>query len=94
MVAVSQLDIENKLMEVLSRSDGMIKGIVDLMFEEEDGIVLVDYKSDRGISAERLAERYDIQLRLYKSAIELTMNKKVKAAYLYSFELKRSVHIF
>ena len=39
MVAVSQLDIENKLMEVLSRSDGMIKGIVDLMFEEEEGEV-------------------------------------------------------
>ena len=93
MVAVNQLKIDVPLKEALSRSDGMIKGIVDLMFEEEGEIVLVDYKSDRGTSAERLAERYQVQLQLYRSAIELTMNKKVREAYLYSFELKRKIPI-
>ena len=93
MVAVRQLDIDSDLMEVLSRSDGMIKGIVDLMFEENGEIIIVDYKSDRGVSAQKLAERYSVQLRLYRSAIELTMRKKVRAAYLYSFELKRSIPV-
>ncbi len=93
MVAVAQLDIENEIMERLKKSDGMIKGIVDLMFEEDDEIVIVDYKSDHGISAEKLAERYSVQLRLYKSAIELTERKKVKEAFLYSFELRRSIPI-
>jgi len=86
MVAVSELDIENDALEKLKKSDGMIKGIIDLMFEEEDGIVIVDYKSDRGVSLEKLKERYSMQLRLYKAAIELTTKKKVKEAYLYSFE--------
>ncbi|MCM1270382.1 MAG: helicase-exonuclease AddAB subunit AddA [Ruminococcus flavefaciens] len=93
MVAVAQLEIENELMELLKKSDGMIKGIVDLMFEEEDGIVIVDYKSDHGVSAERLAERYNVQLRLYKSAIEITAKKRVKEAFLYSFELRKVIPI-
>ena len=93
MVAVSQLDVSNDTLDKLKKSDGMIKGIIDLMFEEKDGIVIVDYKSDRGISLQKLKERYSMQLRLYKAAIELTTGKKVKEAYLYSFELKKYVSV-
>ena len=56
-----------------------------------DGIVIVDYKSDRGVSLAALRERYAMQLRLYKAAIELTTGKKVKETMLYSFELKESI---
>ncbi|MBR4626369.1 MAG: UvrD-helicase domain-containing protein [Ruminococcus sp.] len=93
MVAVSQLDIENELMRKLKGSDGMIKGIIDLMFEEDGAVVIVDYKSDRGTSAEKLAERYRVQLDLYRSAIELTVKLPVKEAYLYSFELKKQIPV-
>lgn len=93
MVAVAHLDIDNSLMELLKRSDGMIKGIVDMMFEEDDGTVIVDYKSDRGVTAGELAERYRTQLQLYKSAMELTMKKKIKETYLYSVELKKEIPI-
>jgi len=71
----------------------MIKGIVDMMFEEEDGLVIVDYKSDRGVSAVELAKRYSVQLQLYKAAVELTVKKKVKAMYLYSIELEKEIPI-
>ena len=91
MVALSQLKIDSELFDALKSSDGMIKGIADLMFEEDGEIVLVDYKSDRGISENRLREKYKAQLSLYRSAIELTMKKKVKQALLYSFELKKAV---
>ena len=93
MVSISQLDLDNGIMERFRNSDGMIKGIIDLMFEEDDGIVVVDYKSDRGISASRLEERYRIQIQLYKSAIELIFGKRVKEAYLYSFQLEKSIPI-
>ena len=93
MVAVSQLDIDNELMEKLRNSDGMIKGIIDLMFEENGELIIVDYKSDRGISAEKAAERYSTQLKLYRSAIELTTNMKVRELYLYSFELKKEIKL-
>lgn len=93
MAAASQLDIDNELMRKLSSSDGMIKGIIDLVFEEDGGLVIVDYKSDRGISSDKLAERYTVQLRLYRAAAELTMNKKVREVYLYSFELRKAIKV-
>jgi ATP-dependent helicase/nuclease subunit A len=93
MVAVSQLEIEDELMQKLRHSDGMIKGIIDLMFEENGEIIIVDYKSDRGVSEKTFAERYSIQLKLYSAAIELTMKKKVHEAYLYSFELRKAIKI-
>lgn len=91
IAAVSELDTSDRLSDVMKNSGGMIKGIIDLIFEEDDGFVIVDYKSDRGASAQKLAERYALQLRLYRSAVELTMCKKVKAAYLYSFELQKAI---
>lgn len=93
MVAVSELTLENGIMDRFKGSDGMIKGIVDLMFEEDDGLVIVDYKSDRGVSEKRLAERYRIQIQLYKSAIELATRRHVKEAYLYSIEMEKAIQI-
>lgn len=93
MVALRELDINDDLIGRFRNSDGMIKGIIDLMFEEDDGIVIVDYKSDRGTSLEKLKERYSAQLRLYKAAVELTTGRKVKEALLYSFELKKTVSV-
>lgn len=93
MVSISQLKIKNIISERFDSSDGMIKGIIDLMFEDENGIVIVDYKSDRGVSADKLKKRYNVQLSLYCSAIELITGKKVSEAYLYSFELKSSLRL-
>lgn len=93
MVAVSELQLVNGIMEKFQKSDGMIKGIIDLMFEEDDGLVIVDYKSDRGVSEKHLAERYRIQIQLYKSAVELTTGKPVKEAYLYSIEMGKEIPI-
>lgn len=75
----------------LQNTDNMIKGIVDIMFEETDGIVVVDYKSDRGISANGLRERYEKQLLIYKSAVEIITGKKVKELVIYSIELKKTI---
>lgn len=93
MVSVSELEIDSEVMALFKKSDGMIKGIVDLLFEENGKLIIVDYKSDRGASSEKLKERYKIQLMLYKSAIELTMGTPVSELYLYSFELKKSIKI-
>ena len=90
-VAVSELNYSNPDVDKFKKTDGMVKGIIDLMFEEKDGIVIVDYKSDRGVSARKLKERYKMQLQLYKSAVELITGKKVKETLLYSFELHETV---
>jgi ATP-dependent helicase/nuclease subunit A len=50
----------------------MLQGIIDCYFEEEDGVVLVDYKTDyiRDGELENAKEKYKVQLEYYKRAIE------------------------
>ena len=64
-----------------------VDGIIDLFFEEEDGIVLLDYKTDHIENGDikPVIDRYAIQLRLYAEAIERSTGKKVKEKLLYLF---------
>lgn len=92
-VAAGQLDISDPVFDRLRDSDGMIKGIIDLMYEEDDGVVIVDYKSDRRTSVGELRERYKKQLEIYKAAIELSTEKKVKGLIIYSIELMKEIRL-
>ena len=74
-------------------TDGMLIGIMDLVFAEPDGIVLVDYKTDRAANAEALLEQYTEQIRLYAEALHLLFSKPVKACYLYSVTLNKTVPV-
>ncbi|WP_317368491.1 helicase-exonuclease AddAB subunit AddA [uncultured Tyzzerella sp.] len=62
----------------------LVSGIIDLYFEEEDGLVLVDYKTDRTKSERVLLNRYKTQLEIYKRALEQSTCKKVKECVIYS----------
>ncbi|KIR01508.1 ATP-dependent nuclease, subunit A [Lachnospiraceae bacterium TWA4] len=70
----------------------LIQGVIDLCFEEEDGIVLMDYKTDHA-DEEVLKKRYSSQFKFYKKAIEQMTGKKVKESLLYSFYLKKSLPV-
>ena len=69
----------------------LIQGIIDAFFEEDDGIVLVDYKTDRIKTGEELIQRYREQIVQYAQAIEALKHKKVKEKILYSFHLNEIV---
>ena len=71
----------------------MVQGIIDVFFQEEDGIVLLDYKTDRVDAEEDLVIRYEKQLQLYKSAIEKAYNTPVKEMILYSFALDKTINV-
>ncbi|HWR41406.1 MAG TPA: helicase-exonuclease AddAB subunit AddA [Patescibacteria group bacterium] len=60
-----------------------VQGVVDALFAEEDGLVLLDYKTDQ--SLEGLTEKYAVQLTLYAEAVERIMGQPVKECYLYAF---------
>ena len=66
----------------------LIQGIVDVFFEEEDGIVLLDYKTDSVASMQELWNRYETQLDYYSEALTKLMGKTVKEKILYSFHLE------
>lgn len=78
-----------------SRETIIVQGIIDVYFEEEDGIVLLDYKTDRiGKNEEhKLAARYKAQMDCYKEAIEKAKAKPVKEIILYSFSLNKEIKV-
>ncbi len=65
----------------------LIQGIVDVFFEEEDGLVLLDYKTDVVEKPGELIRRYKVQLDYYEEALTNITGKKVKEKILYSFYL-------
>ena len=73
----------------------MIKGVIDNFFLEDDGIVLIDYKTDRIRPGEEqvLADRYRTQLIYYAAALENAFKRPVKEMYLYSFVLGKVIEV-
>lgn len=72
----------------------VLQGVADLVLEEKDGLVLVDYKTDHVWDPEILRQRYTMQLRRYAYAMEQVLDKPVKQLLLYSFSLGQTVEIF
>lgn len=54
----------------------LVQGIIDAWFEEDDGIVIVDYKTDRVRTMQMLAGRCHIQLEAYAKAVARLTGKK------------------
>ena len=71
----------------------MIIGVIDLLIHEPDGIVIVDYKSNRNTSEYYLRKKYSVQLEIYKSAVEKIYQKPVKETLIYSTELAKTISI-
>ena len=71
----------------------LIQGIIDAYFEEPDGLVVLDYKTDKVNNGKELAEKYQEQLRYYAKALEQMSGKKVKEKIIYSFTLKKEIYI-
>lgn len=71
----------------------LVQGIIDVYFEEPDGLVVLDYKTDRIRTAEELREKYHAQLDYYGEALERLTEKKVKEKIIYSFFLQEIVEV-
>ncbi len=65
----------------------LIQGIIDVFWEEEDGLVILDYKTDALSKEEDFVKRYKVQLDYYKEALENITGKVVKEIIIYSFKL-------
>lgn len=70
-----------------------IQGIADMFFVEKGEIVLVDYKTNRNTTEQKLTEEYKGQLEIYSKALEEMTGLKVKECWLYSFTLKKAIKV-
>lgn len=74
----------------------LVQGIIDAYFEEEDGLVLVDYKTDKVQKGQEkeLIEKYKVQMWYYKKALEMITDREVKEIYIYSSGLGKAVSVY
>ena len=71
----------------------LLQGVIDCWFEDEDGVTVLDFKSDRLHPGEetRRAEEYRPQLESYAQALEAMLGKAVKRKVLWFFDTDTAV---
>ena len=73
----------------------LLQGVVDCALVEADGIILIDFKTDRVTeeTVDIVAQRYRSQVQTYADALHLIYETDVKEAYLYFFRINRFVRV-
>ncbi|WP_312855442.1 PD-(D/E)XK nuclease family protein [Litoribacterium kuwaitense] len=79
----------------------MIQGMIDIVWEEEDGWCLLDYKTDRilgryenkAIGIQRLTEAYRRQIQLYCYALQQIWRTPVLQSYLYFMDVHEAIEV-
>lgn len=71
----------------------LVQGIIDAYFEEDQELVVLDYKTDQIYSEQELADKYHGQLDYYARALEQMTQKKVKEKIIYSFTMQKEIRL-
>ena len=91
----SILDAGASYAEALSGEQVLLQGVVDCAVMEDDGIIVLDFKTDH-VTEENLQLRvshYRPQVEAYAQALSRIFEKEVKEMYLYFFQLNRFVKL-
>jgi ATP-dependent helicase/nuclease subunit A len=87
-IAIRCSEVYKDLPQDIAENETMLlQGVIDCWFETEDGILLLDYKTDfvpEG-GSNMIKERYRVQMDYYTMALERITGKKVVERYLYLF---------
>lgn len=76
-----------------SEEEIMLQGVIDCIVETDEGLVIIDYKTDRNFDADDTVEKYRIQLECYKYAAEKIFKKPVLTKILYMLETNTAMNI-
>ncbi len=93
LTEVSVKDIISDISENLQDEKIIIQGAVDLVFEEDGQIVVVDFKTDRISDEYKLKELYAQQLNYYSFACQKIFKKPIKQKIIYSLNLNKEIII-
>jgi ATP-dependent exoDNAse (exonuclease V) beta subunit len=93
--ASSAATVEREFEFLMEIENLVLRGQIDLWFEDRGKTVLVDYKTDRvhAVDAPARAERYALQLRLYALALERLNGRAPDEAYVYFLRPNAAVPI-
>jgi len=93
--SISAKEVKEDLLDESINEKVRLQGVIDLFFEEDGEIVLVDYKTDyvKDNIEEEMKKKYKIQLDYYTEALEKITGKKIKSRYLYLFYPEEEIEI-
>lgn len=69
----------------------IVQGIIDAYIVEDDGISIIDYKTDNVSNESILINRYTAQLEYYRKALEQITGNVVKELVIYSSKLGKGI---
>ena len=81
--------------ETYENESVMLRGVIDLYFEEDDGLVILDYKTDfvDENNKKEIIHKYKKQIEIYADVLSKLTDKKVKEKYLYLFGIDKQVKV-
>lgn len=72
----------------------LVQGVIDLYYiNAKDELILLDYKTDYVKSENELVKKYEVQLDIYKKALEKSLDRKVDKTYIYSLGLQKVIEL-
>ncbi len=74
----------------------IIQGIIDMLIETPQGLIIIDFKTDNIKGDSDLVQRtelYRIQLNTYTQAVATILNKPVISKYLYFLSISKAVEV-
>ena len=87
-------DIEKVQVNQNSDDKILVQGIIDLYYiNKNDELILLDYKTDFANNENELIDKYNVQLEIYKRALEKSLRRSVDKVYIYSLYLQKSIEI-
>lgn len=88
-------EIYPELSEMENKESILVQGVIDLVIDEPDGLIIVDYKTDHVLKEdyEQLIKKYIGQINLYTRAIETIWKRPVKDKYLYLFKTGSAIKV-
>ena len=74
---------------LMTYEDYYVNGQIDLIFEMDDKVILIDFKTDRT----KRESLYYKQIQIYRQAIEKSLGKKVETSLIYWYNFKEFIKI-
>lgn len=71
----------------------VVQGVADCIIENENDIIIIDFKTDKIKDENVLKSRYTKQLNLYANALGGIFNKPVSKKIIYSFHLRKYIEL-
>jgi ATP-dependent helicase/nuclease subunit A len=71
----------------------IVQGAVDLVFEDDGKLIIIDFKTDRNKDENALLEAYSEQLKIYSKALQKILNRRVSQLYIYSFTIGKFIEV-